>query len=78
MSEVKRKKSESFEAFLRRVKKRWMQSGKILQAKKIKFFKRTPSKTSKRTSALHRLKVTQKIDYLKKTGQMPDDKKGYR
>ena len=73
MSEIKRKKNESFEAFLRRVKKRWMQSGKILQAKKIQFFKKTPSKGTKRRSKLHKIDVTSKIEYLKKTGQMPED-----
>ena len=78
MSEIKRKKNESFEAFLRRVKKRWQQSGKILQAKKIQFFKKNPNKTARRRKALHCMTVSQKIEYLKKTGQMPDDKKSYK
>ena len=77
MSEVKRKKNESFEAFLRRVKKRWQQSGKILQVKKIQFFSRTPSKGTRKRSALHRLEVTEKMDYLKKIGKLPEDKKKY-
>ena len=77
MPEVKRKKNESFEAFLRRVKKRWQQSGKILQAKKIKFFKKNPNKTTRKKKALHCMSVTQKIEYLKKTGQLPDDKTAY-
>jgi len=71
--EVKRKKNESFEAFLRRVKKRWQQSGKILQAKKIQFHERTPSKTARKRSALHRLTVSQKIEYLKKIGRLPEE-----
>ncbi|MFH1291907.1 MAG: hypothetical protein ABIH87_01785 [bacterium] len=78
MSEIKRKKNESFEAFLRRVKKRWQQSGKILQVKKIGFFQRSSSKTTRKRSALHRLKMSKKIEYLKKIGKMPEDKKGYR
>ena len=79
MPEVKRKKNESFEAFLRRVKKRWQQSGKILQAKKIQFFSPRQNKTTLKRSALHRKKKTEEIEYLKKTGQFPDDKqKGYR
>lgn len=78
MSEIKRKKSESFEAFLRRVKKRWQQSGKMLQVKKNKFFSRKASKSARKRSALHRLQVTQKIDYLKKIGKLPEDKKSYR
>lgn len=77
MSEIKRKKNESFEAFLRRVKKRWQQSGKILQAKKIKFFTRTPSKTTRKKSALHRIAMSEKIEYLKKTGRFVEDKKHF-
>ena len=75
MPEVKRKKNESFEAFLRRTKKRWQQSGKILQAKKIRFFNPKQNKTSLKRSALHRKKKTEEIEYLKKTGQLSDDPK---
>ncbi|MFH1790338.1 MAG: hypothetical protein ABH832_04710 [bacterium] len=78
MSEIKRKKNESFEAFLRRVKKRWMQSGKVLQAKKIRFFAPKESKNTRKKSALHRRQVGAKIEYLKKIGKMPEDNKGYR
>jgi len=78
VSQIKRKKNESFEAFLRRVKRRWQQSGKILQVKKIQFFTNTPSKSNKRRSALHRLDVTEKINYLKKIGKLPEEKKKYR
>jgi len=77
VSEIKRRKNESFEAFLRRVKKRWQQSGKILQAKKIKFYSRVPSKTSRKKSALHRLAKSEKIEYLKKTGRFVEDEKSY-
>jgi len=78
VAEIKRKKNESFEAFLRRVKKRWQQSGKMLQAKKIQFFKKSLNKTARKKKALHGIDVTQKIEYLKKTGQMPDDNKSYK
>jgi len=78
VSDIKRKKNESFEAFLRRVKKRWQQSGKIIQVKKIDFFKRKPSKTTRRRSKLHSLDVSSKMEYLKKIGKLPEDKKGYR
>lgn len=73
MSEVKRKKNESFESFLRRVKKRWQQSGKILQAKKIRFFKPKQNKTALRKSALHREEKRKEIEYLKKTRQLPEE-----
>ena len=77
MSEIKRKKNESFEAFLRRVKKRWQQSGKILQAKKIQFFSSVPSKSKRKRSALHKIAVTGKMTYLKKIGKLPEDKKRF-
>jgi len=73
VSEVKRKKNESFESFLRRVKKRWQQSGKILQVKKIQFFKPKQNKTALRKSALHREEKRKEIEYLKKTGQLPEE-----
>lgn len=72
MSEIKRKRNESFEAYMRRVKKRWQQSGKILQAKKIRFHERDKSKTARKRSALHRLEMSSKIEYLKKIGRMPE------
>lgn len=73
MSEIKRRKNESFEAFVRRVKKRWQQSGKILQVKKIQFYTGPKSKTTRKKSALHRLAKSQKIEYLKKIGRLPEE-----
>ena len=80
MTEIKRRKTESFEAFMRRVKKRWQQSGKILQVKKIRFFTGQKSKNMRRRSALHRLAKAEKITYLKKIGRLPEEllKKGGR
>lgn len=78
MSEIKRKKNESFEAFMRRVKKRWQQSGKILQVKKIQFYERDRSRNMRRKSALHRLKMAGKIEYLKKIGRLPEEKMSNR
>jgi len=75
VSEIKRKKNESFEAFMRRVKKRWQQSGKILQVKKIQFHEREKSRTMRRKSALHRLTVATKMEYLKKIGRLPEEQK---
>ena len=74
MSEIKRKKNESFEAFMRRVKKRWQQSGKILQVKKIRYKTKPANKTLRKKSALHRLAMSEKIAYLKKIGRMPEEK----
>ncbi|MBU0545757.1 hypothetical protein KKA13_00690 [Patescibacteria group bacterium] len=73
MSEIKRRKVESFEAFIRRVKKRWQQSGKVLQVKKIRFHKRKLNKSMRKKSALHRLTVAEKMEYLKKIGRLPEE-----
>ena len=73
MAEIKRRKNESFEAFMRRVKKNWQQSGKVLQVKKIQFYKPTKSQNMRRKSALHRLAMAEKIAYLKKIGRLPEE-----
>jgi ribosomal protein S21 len=73
VAEIKRRKNESFEAFMRRVKKRWQQSGKILQVKKVQFFSHKPSKTRRQKSALHRIAMSDKISYLKRIGRLADE-----
>jgi len=79
VSEIKRKKNESFEAFIRRVKKRWQQSGKILQVKKIRFYEREKNKNMRKKSALHRMTISSKMEYLKKIGRLPEDpRKGFK
>lgn len=77
MSEIKRRKTESFEAFLRRVKKRWQQSGKILEVKKKQFYGKQKNKNMRKKSALHRLQVAKQIEYLKKIGRMPEEPKKF-
>jgi ribosomal protein S21 len=76
--EIRRKKNESFEAFLRRAKKRWQQSGKVLQVKKKNFYEPKPNKSARKKSALHKLRTTQKMEYLKKIGKLPEETKGYK
>ena len=63
---------------MRRVKKVWQQSGKVLQVKKTQFFANQKSKNMRRKSALHRLAVSEKMSYLKKIGRLPEEmiKKG--
>jgi ribosomal protein S21 len=69
----KRRKNESFEAFMRRVKKRWQQSGRLNEAKKRKFHERQPNRTQRKKTALHRLHKQQEIEYLKKIGRYPEE-----
>ncbi|MBU0660906.1 hypothetical protein KKG22_01860 [Patescibacteria group bacterium] len=73
MSEIKRKKNESFEAFFRRVKQQWTKSGKILQARKVQFLADKPSKNVQKTQAVERAKMNSKKTYLQKIGKLPPD-----
>ena len=79
MVEVKRKKIESFEALLRRFNRIVQQSGKILQARNIRFRQEEKSRTKKKASALRREQLKDKREFMLKTGQLKDDlEKAYR
>lgn len=73
MSKVDRKKNESFEAFIRRVKRLWQGEGKVLQVRKIQYFSRKKSKNLVRVSAVKRVKTTQRMNYLRKVGKLPPE-----
>lgn len=78
MSEIKRKKGESFEAFIRRTKRQWQRSGVILQAKKVQFFKPKKSKNVDRKHAVRRVKLLEKTNYLRKIGKLPPEEDTFR
>jgi len=80
VSEVKRRKGESFEAFMRRVKRQWQSSGKLLQAKKVKYFEPGKSKNVKRKQAVSYAKSVSKTNYLRKVGKLPpeEERRGRR
>ena len=71
--EVSRKKGETFESMMRRFSRRVQQSGKLLQAKKIRFHMPTKSRNLTRVSALRREEIKKKRDYLKKVGKLKDE-----
>jgi len=71
MSELKRKKNESFESFMRRVKQQWQRSGKILQARKIQYFVPKQSKNVKHKLTVSKVKKVNKTDLLRKAGKLP-------
>ncbi len=73
MAEVRRKKGESFESLLRRFSRKVQDSGKILQAKKIRYHKRPKSKSAQRDAALRREYLRAKKDYLIKSGQAVEE-----
>jgi len=73
MAEVKRKKSESFESLLRRFNRRIIESGRILQAKKIRFHKKNKSKNAAKATALRRKELRETREYLRKIGKLKDE-----
>ena len=70
--EARRKKGESFESFLRRFNKKLIQSGKLLQARKVRFFQDPVSKIKLREGALRRKDLTSKREYLRKIGKLDE------
>ena len=77
MSELKRKKGESFEGFIRRVKRQWQKSGKLLQAKKIQFYIPKKSKNLERKYAIGKFKLISKLNYLRKIGKLPPEEEKF-
>jgi ribosomal protein S21 len=75
MVEVKKKKGETFDSLLRRFQRRYQQSGKGIQTKKIRFHKGDPSKTRRHASALRREEKRVEYEYLAKTGQLKEEPK---
>jgi len=73
MTEVKRRKSETFESLLRRFNKRIIQSGKILQAKKIRFLEKQPNKNLSKKLALRRKQIREQKEYLRKIGKLIEE-----
>lgn len=78
MSDVKRKKGESFESFFRRVKRRWVASGRILEARKQQYFEPKKSKNVQRESAIKRNQKAEKMTYLQKIGRIPVEEQKFR
>ena len=73
MVELKRKKGETFESFLRRFNKRLQQSGRLYQARKVRFYTRPKSKTRVRAEANKRSEFRAKREYLKRIGKLPEE-----
>lgn len=78
MSEVKRKRGETFEGLLRRFNRRMLLSGKILQARKIRFFKSPETREDRRGATLRKKRLTAKYEYMKKTGRLREEEKPKR
>jgi ribosomal protein S21 len=78
VSELKRKKNETFEAFMRRVKQQWQRSGKIFQARKIQYFDPKKSKNVQRKQAVKYAHKVEKTNFLRKTGKLPAEKNTFQ
>ena len=57
---------------MRRFTKKIIQSGKIIQAKKVKFHQKPINKTAQKAKALNREIVKKKREYLRKIGKLDD------
>ena len=71
--EIKRKKGESFEAVFRRFTRRVQQSGKTLTVRASRFLEKKPKKNRRHGSALRRLEMGAKREYLLKTGKVREE-----
>jgi len=81
VAEVKRKKGETFESLLRRFNRRLLQSGRILQAKKVRFHAKNQNKNKLRASALRRNAIREEREFMIKTGKLREEdfkKKSFR
>ncbi len=78
MPEIKRKQGETFEAFFRRFTRAIQQSGKIIQARKVKYLEKTPSRNEEKKSALIKDKKRKEREYLKKIGKIDETENFYR
>jgi ribosomal protein S21 len=73
VADVKRKKGESFESLLRRFSRKVQQSGKLIQARKIRYHASGKSKNAQHDAALRREYLRAKKEFLIKTGQKTEE-----
>jgi len=70
--EVKQKTNESFEKLIRRFTKKIIQSGKLLQARKVRFQNERKNKRKLKSAAIYRLKAQDQREYLRKIGKIDE------
>lgn len=73
MSQIERKKNESFDAYMRRIKREWRNQGKIVEVRKNQYFTPKKSKNVKRTATVKKVQTQSKLAYLKKIGKIAPD-----
>jgi len=76
--EVKRKKGETFESFLRRFNKRMIQSHLVSEFKTNAHHRRVKSRNLLKGLAIEKLKYKDQMERLKKAGRLPEEKQNKR
>jgi ribosomal protein S21 len=74
--EFKRKKNESFEAFLRRFNRTIIRSRKLFEIRQNKYLRPKMNKSKQKDYALTSMKLREKKEYLKKIGRIKEETKG--
>lgn len=72
MADLKRKKGESFESFLRRFKNSLKNNKRLESFKKNQTYSRQKTKVQLKKSALARLELGKKFEQLRKTGKLKE------
>lgn len=77
--DVKRKKGESFEAFMRRFKKRIIESRVMRRVQEKRYRQKPRNRNKEHMVALRRKEISAKKEYLRKIGKLKDeDNRGRR
>lgn len=74
MADLKKKKGESFESFLRRFKNSLKNNKRLESFKKNRTYFKPKTKIQTKKSALARLELGKKFEYLRKTGKISENK----
>ncbi len=77
MIKVERKDNESVESLIRRFKKKVLQNGVVLEARKRRFFEPQKSKKQLREEAKRRNKIKEKKEHLRRIGKLEQKFKRY-
>ena len=69
MVEVLKKEHETASSLVRRFSRSIQQSGILLRARKLRFYRRRPSKTQRREAAMRRIQKQKEYEHLVKMGK---------
>ncbi len=72
MADLKRKKGESFESFLRRFKNSLKNNKRLESFKKKRTYAKDKTKIQLKNSALAKMELGKKFEYMRKTGKLKE------